>query len=357
MAQYFTDDFADFPADWTERYNAPTSGAFSVVSGDLQLPSGKSGDWCMQSWNDIDGDADRAEVEILFLTQVSPSFTSTTPYLAMVRAGGADEAVDGFAVAINSAQLRTSYMSAGDAANSLVTANHGLTLVAGETEVWIRFRVSGTGTKTVQAKVWIGAIGDEPASWLCDGTTANGPDAAGWVGPAVFGVSAQNAWVFRQFGVGTNGDSAPSSGTSGASGAITVTTEVVGVSITGEAPVNATVNVTTVETQVSITGSAGSASNNIRLQPSLYLERGGYAASLTADRWIVFTSDLSAVEDTGTALSINSTGQPTIDITGSVSYTVGDYVPLFLTVYDEGSAAADRTVRTFFGWVQAQAQA
>lgn len=99
------------------------------------------------------------------------------------------------------------------------------------------------------------------------------------------------------------------------------------------------------------------ASDNIRLQPSLYLERGGYAASLTADRWIVFTSDLSAVENTGTALSINSTGQPTIDITGSASYVVGDQVPLFITVYDEGSNPEDRTVRTFFGWVEAIAQA
>lgn len=98
------------------------------------------------------------------------------------------------------------------------------------------------------------------------------------------------------------------------------------------------------------------ASDNIRLQPSLYLERGGYAASLTADRWIVFTSDLSAVENTGTALSINSTGQPTIDITGSASYVVGDQVPLFITVYDEGSNPEDRTVRTFFGWVEAIAQ-
>jgi hypothetical protein len=97
-------------------------------------------------------------------------------------------------------------------------------------------------------------------------------------------------------------------------------------------------------------------SSDIRLQPGLYLERGGQAASLTADRWWVFTSDLSAVENTGTALSINSSGQPTIDINSSASYVVGDFVPLGLTVYDEGSDPEDRTVRTFFGWVEAVAQ-
>jgi hypothetical protein len=97
-------------------------------------------------------------------------------------------------------------------------------------------------------------------------------------------------------------------------------------------------------------------SSDIRLQPGLYLERGGQAASLTADRWWVFTSDLSAVENTGTALSINSSGQPTIDINSSASYVVGDWVPLGLTVYDEGSDPEDRTVRTHFGWTQAIAQ-
>jgi hypothetical protein len=97
-------------------------------------------------------------------------------------------------------------------------------------------------------------------------------------------------------------------------------------------------------------------SSDIRLRPGLYLERGGQAASLTADRWWVFTSDLSAVENTGTALSINSSGQPTIDINSSASYVVGDFVPIGLTVYDEGSDPEDRTVRTFFGWVEAVAQ-
>ena len=114
-------------------------------------------------------------------------------------------------------------------------------------------------------------------------------------------------------------------------------------------------NGTTTSSAATLTVNAAAA-DNIRLQPGLYLERGGQAASLTSDRWWVFTSDLSAVENTGTALSINSSGQPTIDINSSASYVVGDLVPLGLTVYDEGTAAASRTVRTFFGWVEAVAQ-
>lgn len=99
------------------------------------------------------------------------------------------------------------------------------------------------------------------------------------------------------------------------------------------------------------------AGTDIRLVPGLYFERGGYAASLSGLRWVAFTdTTLGAIEASGSSLTTNSSGQPTIDIAAS-SFAVGDFVPLLITSYDTGTAAADREVLTFFGFVEAVAQA
>jgi hypothetical protein len=99
-----------------------------------------------------------------------------------------------------------------------------------------------------------------------------------------------------------------------------------------------------------------SAANDIRLQPALDLDRGGDAASLSGLRWVAFTdTTLGTIEASGSSLTTNSSGQPTIDIDTS-SFDVGDYVPLLITSFDTGTAAADRTVLTFFGFVEAIAQ-
>jgi hypothetical protein len=98
------------------------------------------------------------------------------------------------------------------------------------------------------------------------------------------------------------------------------------------------------------------AGTDIRLQPALDLDRGGDAASLSGLRWVAFTdTTLGTIEASGSSLSTNSSGQPTIDIDAS-SFDVGDYVPLLITSFDTGTAAADRTVLTFFGFVEAIAQ-
>jgi hypothetical protein len=71
---------------------------------------------------------------------------------------------------------------------------------------------------------------------------------------------------------------------------------------------------------------------------------------------VAFTdTTLGTIEASGSSLTTNSSGQPTIDIDTS-SFDVGDYVPLLITSFDTGTAAADRTVLTFFGFVEAIAQ-
>lgn len=119
---------------------------------------------------------------------------------------------------------------------------------------------------------------------------------------------------------------------------------------------DAAANDSNIATSAEFTTSAASG-DDIRLQPALDLDRGGDAASLSGLRWVAFTdTTLGTIEASGSSLTTNSSGQPTIDINGS-SFSIGDYVPLLITSFDAGTAAADRTVLTFFGFVPATAQA
>ncbi len=98
------------------------------------------------------------------------------------------------------------------------------------------------------------------------------------------------------------------------------------------------------------------ATNDIRLQPGIRLERGGEAASRTVARWWVFSADLLTIVHTGTSVSTNSAGQLTIDINDSPAYVVGDLVPMLVGEWD-AVPPLDRTVRSGLMWVQAIAQA
>jgi hypothetical protein len=138
-------------------------------------------------------------------------------------------------------------------------------------------------------------------------------------------------------------------------GTIAVTDGPDAVSLTGTATTQGAVAVTDAADAVALSGSVG-ASNNIRLQPGLYLERGGYAASLTSLRWWVLNAAMTQVENSGTGATTNSSGQLTIDITASASYVVGDYVPLIVASYNAATSAPDRTVLSGLMFAQAIAQ-
>lgn len=207
MTQYFTDDFADFDGggtypnfgDWTERYNDI---GYSVSSGNLNAPAPAADDWNALTWNDIDGDSTRADVEILFIAQVS----AVPRFLCTLRGAGADESHVGYSLYITGTTIRIFWTNGSDASAQIaLTARTHATA----TDYWFRFRINGTGgTTSCYAKSWAGAIGDEPAWQINGATNTNGPSAAGWVGVA--GYSLANTAIYKQIGVGTNGDSAPS---------------------------------------------------------------------------------------------------------------------------------------------------
>ena len=144
----------------------------------------------------------------------------------------------------------------------------------------------------------------------------------------------------------------------GASGTISATTNPAVASITGSAGsagASGTIAATTNPAVASITGSVGTFSGDIRLSLGIQRERGGAAASLSSLKWVVFNADHTAVIASGTTLTTNASGLAVIDINGT-SYSVGDYVPVLITDYNAATAAADRVVRSVFGFVPAAAQ-
>lgn len=216
MATYFSSDFADSSTDWTERYNTTPDWAGGVSGGDLTIPSGAANDWSAFTWNDVDGDSGRADVDVLLLFTTASSIT-TSQRCIIVRGSGADESATHFHFSIGSGSHSVGYCDASDTRTNLAT--HSVTYNA-STDYWVRFRITGTGgTTTYKTKVWTGAAGDEPggagadSNWNLNSTTTSGTSSAGWVGISTFGATGGN--VIKQIGVGTNGDTAPSSASSG----------------------------------------------------------------------------------------------------------------------------------------------
>ena len=230
MATYFTDDFADFPTDWTEQWN--TAGSWSVTSGDLDVPVGVSNDWRGLSWNDIDADADRDDVEIL-AKFTTPSTLSNALYPIFLRGSGADESATNYSVRVSTSSFRLYYANAADTPVQVATVSGTWSV---STTYWIRFRATGTALK---ARIWADG-GGEPGTWDIEATDST-VSAAGWVGAAQYAGAA--AWTLHQIGIGTNGDTAPSSAGGG------------GATITGSGTPTAQASTVSGTAERSVTGS------------------------------------------------------------------------------------------------------
>jgi hypothetical protein len=219
VATYFTNDFADFSTcsagncgDWTERYT--TGVGWAVSSGDITTVDAPIGDWSVLSWDDVDGDADRDDIELLALITTS-SYTTNGTYPLVVRASGSDESATLYSVVLRTAAtttIRIAYCSDTDTPTNAASVSKTL---ATSTDYWMRFRITGGSPSTIKLKVWSGAIGDEPTTggagdgWDISTTDSSGPTGPGWAGLAEY--SAAGGFVVKQLGVGTNGDTAPSS--------------------------------------------------------------------------------------------------------------------------------------------------
>lgn len=197
-------------SDWTEI--AVASGqsdpAWSVINTDqLQATSASSHNEALV-WNDIDADGDRDDFEIL--CQVYADATTASQRVLCGRVSTSGSTRNGYALRLRTNSVDT-YRFSGSTFTQITA---GTFSVASGTWVWVRFRVNGS---TIRARAW--ADGDsEPGTWQCDATDTT-YTTLGHVGALKGGNTNTQLW--RYFGVGTNGDTAPASAGSSVTIALT----------------------------------------------------------------------------------------------------------------------------------------
>lgn len=216
MATYYR-DFADADgiSDWTEIpvSSGATDPAWSIVSSNqVQATATVTNQIEALAWNDIDSDANRDNIEIL--GQVYVDSTSTTQRYYWVRGSTSGASRTGYSLRVRTTSIDV-YRNNG----STFTTIAGATIsISSGTWCWVRFRVNGTA---LRARIW--ADGDsEPGTWDVD-TTDSTYSTAGHVG--LLKGNNTNTQLWRYFGVGTNGDTAPSSGSGAQTVAIGQATE------------------------------------------------------------------------------------------------------------------------------------
>jgi hypothetical protein len=199
------------PSDWTARFvtgdvvysveaDASAIGG-TVLRAVRTTSSGRS----LLSWDAIDVDVDRADVEVLCRVRSDSTTASATRGGALVRGSGAAAAETGYTIS-----LRTD-LDVGTTRSAKFVAGTATTLVDTNQEIlpdtwyWMRFRVTGTD---LRVKRWAGAFGDEPGAWTHETTDPDISDA-GWVGAYHFAVQTIE-WDY--FAVGTGGLAAPGPG-------------------------------------------------------------------------------------------------------------------------------------------------
>ena len=207
MAQFFT-NFSEYttdetPTGWTSRWVAPTS--FLVVAdgaatGGKVLRIVKEQARSLLSFDAINGDANRDNIEVLLRCRATTISEATTQIGVAARASGAATSENGYRGNFSTATQLAQGKYVSGASTPLGNAVKSWTV---DTWHWLRFQCTGT---TVRSKSWTGAISSEPGSWDISATDSD-ISAAGWAGVFMFGASTYDVDLI---GVGTGGDSAPS---------------------------------------------------------------------------------------------------------------------------------------------------
>jgi hypothetical protein len=209
MAQYFT-DFSEYttgvqPSDWTERWHTD---ADFTVEADAGATGGKrleavavAAQRHFLSWDAIDSDADRDDIEILARFMLSTTAPSSLGVLA-ARGSGTDTTENALKTELDGGNTYAGKYTAG----SYVSIGNNPDGYSQDVWMWIRARWVGSA---VQVSRWTGAVGDEPGAWEID-ETDTGITGVGWAGVMTW---ALDEMYWDVVGIGTNGDSAPSEST------------------------------------------------------------------------------------------------------------------------------------------------
>ena len=206
MAQYFT-DFSEYtagsqPSDFTERWDTAavtaTVETVSGAAGGVALRFVSGGGPAAISWDEIDSDSDRDDVEILTRIRRTTS-TGLNSMGVLARAVNLEATRTGYFSTISVSLKTDRYLNGG-------YSSFSDTSFAASIEVWYYVRARFNGTN-VKLKAWSGDLVDEPSDWGIE-TTNSDISGAGWVGFFNFNSGTVE---YDFLGVGTNGDTAPSS--------------------------------------------------------------------------------------------------------------------------------------------------
>jgi hypothetical protein len=209
VSTYFT-NFSEYtagaqPPDWTKRWYAAagyswlvtTNAGFGGTKNGLVVATTVGAKNAALSWDDLDSDGLRADVEIVARWK-SSNGTSQQDMRTIARASGGEGSETGYRMGfINSAPSLRVY-SAGTQTTLATGTNNNQ---AAGTWYWTRSRISGS---TVQTRTWVDG-GTEPGTWTT--VTDTSVTAAGWVGINQSSPVGVTTWDL--VGIGTGGDAAP----------------------------------------------------------------------------------------------------------------------------------------------------
>ena len=194
MANYFFNP-NDYALDtdlktlgWTERWSNPGTDSWLIkepVAGVKVIQYTKASASTSRvglSWDVIDGDAGRSDVEALFVARSSESLQ--TSLRTLMRASGAAGAETGYAPGLTIG-ANVGYTFNGYVGGTTETVNSGTEISGPQYLTWIAHRVRINGN-SFYSKTWVPAdpanpVADEPAGWVRTGTST-AISAAGWVG-------------------------------------------------------------------------------------------------------------------------------------------------------------------------------
>lgn len=223
MATGFT-DFSEYtagalPSDWTLRFNAvagqilvaEVSGATGGKTLRIARAPNSPTAYVGASWDDIDADPDRDDVELVCKFR----FIAITGNLAgqestlFVRGSGTG-LTNSYLYGAGATRSVSPYRRLTKRTNgSRATLGGGGDLIDNNVWVWARVRANGT---SIKSKLWLDSE-SEPAGWDVE-VTDSGITTAGFCGfvSGAFTTEQNDNVEVDVFGYGTNGDTAPKTG-------------------------------------------------------------------------------------------------------------------------------------------------
>ena len=186
------------PSDWTARWVTTNATWLATTvantdGGKVLRKTSTAGARRLLSWDAVDGDANRADCEILARARLATGGDQVRLHL---RASGAAASETAYSFLMGSVVLHK-YVAG--VSTNLATGTYSYFI---NTWYLIRFRVNGT---TLSVKVWPDGVA-EPSDWTLTATDSE-ISAAGWVGVGNF--DSASTMDIDYVSIGTNGATAP----------------------------------------------------------------------------------------------------------------------------------------------------